>query len=153
MADFTFNIALGRVVQYYQNVEDNSPAGCEIVIVPISTAVADDTLRDYDNLSLLIGDAGVTDLTGTGGWTRKDLVAADVSINVDDVNNRVDIDIPDQTWTAITANATDLVFCYDPTGSAADTSLIPLTLHDFPVTQDGSDVTAVINTAGVFRAS
>ena len=36
---------------------------------------------------------------------------------------------------------------------AADANIVPLTMHDFVVTPDGSDMTAQINTAGFYRAS
>ena len=51
-------------------------------------------------------------------------------------------------------NWTDLVICYDSdTTAGTDSNIIPLTLHDFVVTPDGSDITAQIAAAGFFRAS
>jgi hypothetical protein len=95
----------------------------------------------------------VTERT-TGNWNRKTLAAADVTITVDNTNNRVDVDVPDQTWTAVSAGAvTRLVFAYDPdTGTSTESTRIPLTSHDFSITPDGSDVTAQIAAAGFYRA-
>jgi hypothetical protein len=46
-----------------------------------------------------------------------------------------------------------LLFAYDPdTGAGTDSSVIPLHKHDFSITPDGSDVTAQIAAAGIFRA-
>lgn len=155
MADLVFNIAKGRVAELYNRVDTNDPANSALVIVPVDVgAVTDATLRDFDTLAAILA-GGVTERT-TGGWSRKTLTGADLSAFApDDTNDRVDVDIPDQTWTAVTAGAvTDLIVCYDnDTTAGTDSNLIPLTLHDFPITPDGSDVVAQINAAGFYRAS
>lgn len=147
MADFVFNIAKGRVRSY----ADLSAASDALVFVPIeATGVeADDTLNNYDDLGALLGAANNEQTT----MGRKSVTSA--TITVDDTNNRVDIDVADQTWTAATGNAvSDLLICYDgDTGAGTDSNIVPLTCHDFSVTPDGSDITAVINSAGFFRAS
>lgn len=158
MADFVFNNAKGRCVQFATNVDTGAPADSRLLVVPISTATADDTLNNYDDLAALLADGGTTERT-TGGWNRKTLTSTDVTITVDDTNNRVDVDLSDLTWTGVSAGAvTDLVVAYIPDGNATggvtpDSGCTPLTLHDFAITPDGSDVTAVINAAGFFRAS
>ena len=68
----------------------------------------------------------------------------------------MDVDIPDQTWTAVSSgsNWSDLVFGYDSDSTGGtDSGIVPLTQHDFSVTPDGSDITVQIATAGFFRAS
>lgn len=155
MADFVFNIAKGRVHQLAKNVDDGSPANSRLIVhVFDATGATEDNIVDADTIAAVEAVTNVTERT-TNGWARKTLAAADVTITVDDTNNRVDIDIPDQTWTAVTSGAaTRLVISYDPDNTAGtDSDLIPLTCHDFAVTPDGSDVTAVINSAGFFRAS
>lgn len=157
MADFVFNIAKGKVHQYCENVDLGSPADSRLLVVPIETTglEADATLRDYNDLAALL--AGTSNEQSTMG--RKYLAAADVTITVDDTNDRVDIDLTDVTWTGATGNAISaLVVCYIPDGNAtggvsADSAVIPLTKHDFVVTPDGSDITAQINAAGFFRAA
>lgn len=157
MADFVFNIAKGRVGSYVQQVKDGSPADSRLVVVPIETSgiEADATLKDYDNLSTLLGGAS-NEQTTLG---RKYVVAGDITLTVDDTNERLDIDMSDITWSAGTGNAISaLVVCYIPDGNAAggvsaDTAVVPLTKHDFVVTPDGSDIVAQINAAGFFRAS
>lgn len=155
MADIVFNIAKGRVAELYNRVDTNDGANSALVIVPVDVgATTDATLRDFDTLAAILA-GGVTERT-TGGWNRKTLTDADlVAFAPDDTNDRVDLDIPDQTWTAVSAGAvTDLIICYDnDTTAGTDANLVPLTLHDFAITPDGSDVVAVINAAGFFRAS
>lgn len=157
MADFVFNIAKGRVVEHYNRVENNDPAASALILVPINATATDATMRDYDDLAALLGDANVSELTA-GGWNRKTLTDAELAAlpAPDDANDRYEVDIPDQTWTAVAGgnDSTDLVICYDPdTGAGTDANIIPLTLHDFAVTTDGSDVIAQIDAAGFFRAS
>lgn len=157
MADFVFNIAKGRVGSYVQQVEDGNPADSRLVVVPIETTgiEADATLKDYNDLAALL--AGTSNEQTTMG--RKYLTAADITLTVDDTNDRLDIDLNDITWTGATGNAISaLVICYIPDGNitggvSADSAVIPLTKHDFVVSPDGSDITAQINAAGFYRAS
>lgn len=154
MADFVFNIAKGKVHQYCENVDSGSPANSRLKVIPIETTglEADATLKDYNDLSALL--AGTSNEQTTMG--RKTLAAADVTITIDDTNDRVDIDLTDQTWTAATGNAISalvLVYCPDGVTPGADSTFIPLVKLDFVVTPDGSDVTAQVNAAGFFRAS
>lgn len=155
MADLVFNIAKGRVAQLAKNVDDGSPANARLIVIPFNSTDTDDAVRDADTVAAVEALAATAERT-TGGWNRKTLAAADVTITIDDTNNRVDIDIPDQVWTAVAAgnDSTDLLIAYDNDNTTGtDSDLVPLTWHDFAVTTDGSDVTAVINTAGFFRAS
>ena len=41
----------------------------------------------------------------------------------------------------------------DDTTAGTDANIVPLTMHDFVVTPDGSDITAQIAAAGFYRAS
>jgi len=156
MADFVYNIAKGRAVQFYINVDGNSPAGAELVIAVLATSgvEADDTLNNADTFSALV--AGATNFVTNSGYAQKVLAGADLTAYApDDTNNRVDLDIADQTWTAVAAGDgwNDLVTGYDPVGSQTATDIIPMTNHDFVFTPDGSDITAQIAAAGFFRAS
>jgi hypothetical protein len=156
MGDFVFNIAKGRVAELFHRVQSNDPANAALVIVAIDASATDATMKDYDTLAALLGDADVAEVTNTN-YARKVLTDADLSaISPDDANDRMDLDFADQTWSAIAAGDgwTDLVVCYDPdTTGGTDANIIPLTLHDFAVTPDGSDIVAQINAAGFYRAS
>ena len=150
-----FNIAKGRIVQLYDNVDTNTPANSALIVVPVDVgATSDATIKDFDTLAAVLA-GGVTERTATG-WNRKTLTDTELSAwAVDDTNDRVDLDIPDLTWTTVTAGAvTDLIICYDAdTTGGSDSNIIPLTQHDFAITPDGSDVTAQIAATGFFRAS
>lgn len=156
MANFVFNIAKGRVAELYNRVDLNDPTNAVLTIVVIDTATGDATLIDLDDLSLVLGDGGTAEVTNTN-YARIELDDTDlVAFAPDDTNDRVDLDIPDQTWTAVAAgdNWTDLLICYDSdSGAGTDANIVPLTQHDFVVTPDGSDITAQIDAAGFFRAS
>ncbi len=148
MANFVYNIAKGRVAEYYNRVQTNDPANSALVIVAINTSTADATLIDLDDLSAILADAGTAEVTNTG-YARKVLTDVDLTaLAPDDANDQMVLDLADQTWTAVAAgdNWTDLIICYDPdTTAGTDADLVPLTHHDFAVTPDGSDITATIN--------
>lgn len=155
MADFVFNIAKGRIAELYRRVDINDPTNAALIVVPVDVGgTSDATIRDFDTLADVLA-GGVTERT-SGGWNRKTLVDSDLSaFSPDDTNDRVDLDIADLVWTSVTTGAvTDLLICYDnDTGSGTNADIVPLTCHDFPITPDGSDVTAVISPSGFFRAS
>lgn len=154
MADFVFNISKGRVAELYNRVDGNDPSTAVLWVIPVDVAaVTDATIKDFDSLSAVLA-GGVTERT-TGGWNRKTITDADISaMTPDDTNDRMDLDIADQTWTAVSAGAvTDLIICYEALGAGTTANMVPLTQHDFAITPDGSDVTAVIAAAGFFRAS
>lgn len=157
MGDFVFNIAKGRAAELYNRVDLNDPANAVLVLVVLATAgiETDAVLKDKDDLAAVV--AGTTNEVTNTGYARKVLTDADlVAFAPDDVNDRVDLDIPDQTWTAVLAGDgfNDLLVCYDPDSTGGtDSAIVPLTHHDFVVTPDGSDITAQIAAAGFFRAS
>jgi hypothetical protein len=153
MANIVFNIAKGRVVEYYNRVENNDPANAALIIVPIETSglEADATLADADTLSAVL--AGTTNEQTTMG--RKTLTDADlVALPApDDTNDRFDVSLPAVTWTAATGNAiSKILVCYDSdTTAGTDANIIPLTMFDRAETPSGSDI--VLSTGVFFRAS
>ncbi len=159
MANIVCNIALGRVAELYNRVDSNDPANSALVIVLLAASgiEADSVLRDAATLTALV--SGTTNEATNTGYARKVLTDVDiVAFAADNTNDRVDLDIPDQTWTSLANDGTgaisDLVICYDnDTTGGTDASIIPLTIHDFSLTPSGGDVTAQIATAGFFRAT
>lgn len=140
MGNIVFNIAKGKIAQYVANAQAGT-GGANLKIVPIETTgiESDATLQDYDNLSVLLAAANNEQTT----MGRKTL--SSVTSTVDDTGNQNVMDAADVTWTGATGNAVSaLIIVYDPTGSSADTALIPLTKHDWTLTPDGSDATATI---------
>jgi hypothetical protein len=156
MSDFVFNISKGRAAEFYNRVDTNDPAASELVIAILATSgiETDAVLRDKDTFADVV--AGTTNEVTNTGYAKKVLSETDLAAFApDDTNDRVDLDIPDQTWTAVAAGDgwNDFVVCYDPVGSQTHTDMIPMTQHDFVLTPDGSDITAQVNAAGFFRAS
>jgi hypothetical protein len=142
MVDFVFNIAKGAFVEKFRDAAANGG------ILLLTAADTDDAMRDTDDVAALLATAAneATD----GSYSRR--INLTGTISVDDTNNRVDVDLPDQTWTALAGAAIlDLVVFYNEAGT--DSTRIPLTLHDFAVTPDSSDVTVQFNASGFARAS
>lgn len=155
MADFVLNIAKGRVAEYAARVNANDPANSALVLVVLAAAglEADAVLLDKDTLADVL--AGTTNEVTNVGYARKVLDStAGITVTVDDVNNRVDVDSADQTWATVAAgdNWAKLLVCYDPdTTAGTDADVVPLTAHDFAVTPDGTDIVASV--AAFFRAT
>jgi hypothetical protein len=162
MADFVFNISKGKAKALYENVENNAPANSAFVLVLLKTAQADDTLMDYDDLAALLAAGGGTANVEANftNYARKILTDADLAAvpAPDDVNNRLDLDLPDQTYVsaggATNNTLVKLLVCYDPdTTSGTDATLVPITAHDFTPVTDGTDLVAQIAAAGFYRAA
>jgi hypothetical protein len=158
MANFVFNISKGRAAELYNRVDLNDPAPSELVIMLLASSgvEADAVLIDKDTFADVV--AGATNEATNTGYAKKVLGDADiVAFAPDDVNDRVDLDIPDQTWTAVANDGTgaigDVVIGYDPVGAQTMAEIIPMTQHDFAITPDGSDITAQIAATGFYRAS
>ncbi|MEV4091436.1 hypothetical protein [Streptosporangium saharense] len=156
MADFKFNIALGRVAELYNRVKVQDPSGSALVLVALSATgiESDAVLKDKDTLADVL--SGATDEVTNTGYTRKVLAAADLNVlSPDDVNDRLDLDIPDQTYTSVAAgtNWSKVLVCYKPSGAATDAQIVPLTAHDFPITPDGSNIVVQVDANGFYRAA
>lgn len=149
MANVVFNIAKGRVVEYYNRVENNDPTNAALILVPLETSglESDATLIDKDDLAAVL--SGTTNEQSTMG--RKTLTDSDLAAlpAPDDANDRYDVSLPTVTWTAATGNAiSKILVCYDSdTTGGTDSNIIPLTMFDAAVTPDGSDIQL---TGGVF---
>lgn len=153
MANIVFNIAKGRIVEYYNRVENNDPANSAFILIPIETTglEADSVLIDVDTVTALI--AGTTNEQTTMG--RKTLTDVELAAlpAPDDTNDRYDVSLPTVTWTAATGNAiSKIAVCYDSdTTAGTDANIIPLCMFDFAQTPSGADIQM---TTGVFlRAS
>lgn len=157
MADFVFNIAKGRVAELYNRVDSNDPANSALIVVVLATSglESDATLKDKDTLADVV--SGATNEVTNTGYARKVLTDSDLAaFAADDTNDRVDLDIADQTWTGVAAGDgwSKIVVCYDSdTTGGTDANIIPLCAYDFVMTPDGSDITAQVAAAGFFRAA
>ncbi len=153
MANIVFNIAKGRVVEYYNRVKSNDPTNAALILVPVETSglESDATLIDKDDLTAFL--SGTTNEQTTMG--RKTLTDSDLAAlpAPDDTNDRYDVSLPSVTWTAASGNAiSKILVCYDSdTTGGTDANIIPLTMFDAVATPDGNDL--VLNTGVFFRAS
>lgn len=159
MADFIYNQAKGKLGEWAARVIANDPANSALIVALLaeSGVESDATLKDKDNFEQLV--SGATDFATNTGSGRKTITdAGGITVTIDDTNDRTDVDIPDQTWTALandgTGKISDVVIGYDAdTTGGGEASIIPATQHDFPITPDGSDVTLQVAEGGFFRAS
>lgn len=157
MADLVMNIAKGRVTELANRVNLNDPTNSVFIISAWNAgSMTDATVRDYTTVAAIEADANAAEVTNTG-YARKTLdQTGGIVVTTDNTNDRVDIDMPDQTWTTVAAGSdwTDLSVNYDSDSTAGtDSAIVPMTWHDFAVTPDGSDIVAQVNAAGFFRAS
>lgn len=145
MADGVFNIAKGAFAEKFRDGAANG------LVLLLKANEAEATLRDRDDIAAVLAngstEADFTDYARKTGLTG--------TITVDDSNDRVDVDLPDQTWVgaggATNNTLTKLIVAYQE--SAADSGRVPLTHHDFAATTDDSDLTAQFNAAGFARAA
>lgn len=159
MGDIVFNRSKGRFVEFATRINANDPANSALIVSLWNITQTDAQQIDQDDVAAIEAAGTNAELTsGTNAnYARKTLTdASSITITYDDTNDRVDVDIPDQTWTALGAGTaiTDLITSYDSdTTTGTDANQLPVTQHDFAITPDGSDVTAVIATAGFARAA
>lgn len=156
MGNGPFNVAKGRGVEFHNRVDSNDPGTSRFVIVLATGSASDATLQDFETLAAVLADANVTEANFTN-YTRKFVTDADITFpGPDNANNRYDVTLPDQTWTAAggtTDNTlTRLFVCYDASGSGPDSAIIPVGFNDFAVTTNGGDLTADFG-AVYYRAS
>lgn len=163
MADFVFNRAKGRGTQWVELIIGNAApyVNAQLVVTLWRRgSQTDAAIKDFDDVAAIEADAQLAELvSGTNAnYVEKLVNEATVTRTYDDTNEWVDVDMPDQTWTALGAGGTaitDLLIAFDndsTAGTVRDSAVVPWTFHGFSVTADGSDVTAQIATAGFFRA-
>lgn len=156
MANQVLNISKGRFVEFAIRVNADDPANSVFVLDLLATTglESDATLLDKDTFTDLV--SGTTNFATGTGWARKSLnQAGGITVTVDDTNDRTDVDIPDQTWTAVADAADDVSklasgYDSDSTGGT-DANIVPMSTHDFVIQPDGSDVVAQV--ANLLRAA
>lgn len=147
----TFNSVRGEVAAYAKLPAAND--GIIAVLFQATAQVTDDVMMDYTTLAAI--KAAQTEATFTA-YARKPLV--NVTLAVDNVNNRRTADADDLAWTAA-GGATNntlgrIVFCYDPdtTAAAHDATILPLTFYPYSTTTDGTTRNVQINSVGWWRS-
>ena len=131
MASVQFNISKGREVEFYNNVDTNSPANSALIMLVLKSGSANGVngLVDFDTVAAITA-GGYTEVTNTN-YTRKTLTDADLTAWApDDTNNRVLLTLPLQSWLNIASgDVWDLVVVgYDPdTTGGTDANIVPIT--------------------------
>ena len=158
MPDGVFNIAKGRVVEFHNRVNDSDPTNAELLVLLLETAEADSVLEDHATLSAIL--AGGNTEAGFTAYVRKFLTDLDITPpTYDTANNYTWVDIGDVTWLAagggVNETLAKAIICYDFDGNATgnDTTIVPMTHHDFTPTTNGNDLVLQISADGYFRAT
>lgn len=150
MADFIYNRAKGRFIEWGERVNADDPANSVLVIMVLATSgiESDAALKDKDDFAAIV--SGATNEVTNVNYARKSLnQASGIVITYDDTNDWVTIDCADQTWSAVAAGDgwNDGVTGYDSDSTGGtDSGILPISQHDFVVTPDGGDITAQITT-------
>jgi hypothetical protein len=159
MGDLAFNTTKGRVGEFVVRINANDPTNAVLVWSLWNITASDATQRDLDDIAAIEASGTNAELTsGTNAnYVRKILTdASGITRTVDDTNDWVDIDCPDQTWTALGAgtaiNHAINAYDGDSTGGA-DSAQLPVSQHAVAITPDGSDVTLVMPTGGFYRST
>lgn len=152
MANFVFNIAKGKIA-WYAGLTGGANDQLIAVLLKTSGLETDATLKDHDNLNVLL--AGTSDEATFTNYVRKTLTG--VTVTVDDTNDRVDISSAGITWTsaggADNTAVSKMVICYDPdTTGGTDADLVPLVALDAVFTPDGTDQAFTVTAPGFARA-
>ncbi|MFL5954772.1 MAG: hypothetical protein ACJ76I_11770 [Gaiellaceae bacterium] len=144
MADLVFNVAKGAVAE--KVLDDPTKLG----VLLLKAGEADALLKDRTTIADVL--AGNTEANFTN-YARKTGIVG--TRTVDQANDRVDVDMPDQTW-LVAGGATNntltraIIFYED---AAADATRIPLVALDSVTTTDGTDLAIQFAVAGFYRAA
>ncbi len=146
MADGVFTNAKGSVGEMTRD------DATKFIVMLLKANEAETTLVDRLSITAMLAEGGTTEAVFTSYIRKEPLTATRTQ---DDSNERVDVDLPDQTWSPAgnveNDTLTRLIVCYE--NAAADTTRLPLTHHDFSAVTDGFDVTSQFNAAGFYRAA
>lgn len=157
MADFTFNVALGREVEFYNRVDSSDPANAVFVGMVIRSAgiEADSVLKDYDTFAAIL--AAANDEATNTNYARKVWSDADLAAyTVDDTNDQTQLFLPTPvTWTNVASGDVwhKFIIGYDSDSTAGtDANIIPVTAHDIlfqgsPLIPNGTNI-IMTNTTG-----
>lgn len=138
MASFVCNVALGRE----RTFAELGAANDALIAIPVQTSglEADSVLRDKADVAAFF--SGSTDEQTTMGR----VTLTNVTVTVDNANDRVNLDCDDIVWPGATGNPiSKILIAYDgDTTGGTDANVIPLSVHDFTATPDGTSITATV---------
>ena len=138
MGNIAFNVSKGRSA-YYASLPAANDA-LVMVVLEAANLESDELLKDYPTLATLLLGGSVEH----SAMARQ--VLGNVTVTVDNENDRVALDADDVTWNAVSGTPVGAaIICYDPdTTTGTDADLVPLSKHDFTVTPDGENITLQI---------
>jgi hypothetical protein len=144
MTDGVFNISKGAFAEKIRDAATN------VGVLLLQANEAEAAMRRHADVAALLAAAGNTE-ADFASYARKTGITG--TVTVDNVNDRVDCDLPDQTWTAATTGQTmtKAIVFYEE--SASDAGRVPMTDHDYAATTNGNDLVANVNAAGFARAA
>lgn len=143
MTNIVSNVGLASIAQ---QIRDHPNA---LGVMLLTAVEADDALRDHTNLQDLLNVAGNTEATDPSAGRKTGLTG---TVTLDHVNNRVDCDLPDQLYTALSgANIVAVIVFIEE--SASDAGRVFLVKLDWSIAADGSNVTLEFQASGFHRSS
>ena len=142
MANFIFNVAKGRHIEFFERVRTSDPTNAQLVLVMLQTAEADATLIDYDDLATLLAAPGNVEADFTN-YARVTYGSGDVAATV--VNDTLDKRTGALPLKSIASAGGTLdntlaksILCYDPDSTGGtDANLVPIAAYDTVVTTNG----------------
>lgn len=150
MANFSFDVSLGREVEFHYRVNDNDPANAVFTLVVLAheDLDPDSILRTYSTLSAIASGGNIE--VGNTNYARIELSDVDiVSASTDTTLHKTTIGFFPVQFTSIGAGDiwSKLLLCYDPDSTAGnDANIIPVCAFDLrkdgvPVTPNGNHIT------------
>lgn len=144
MAGFSFNVALGREVEFHNRVNDSDPTNAVFVLVVLAASglEVDADLKDYDTLSALLASTN-NEVTNTG-YAR--IVLSDAGIaayTVDDDDDSITLPLANQTHVNIAVGDSwrKALLCYDSDSTGGtDANIIPVKAFDVIDPETGAAV-------------
>ena len=80
MANQVFNIALGRMAEFYNRVDSNDPTNAALIVIAWVSTATDAVIKDLDDVAAVESDANTAEATNTN-YARKVLTD---NIDMDD---------------------------------------------------------------------
>lgn len=143
MANELYNAAVARLADGTIDFDDNATTTIKVALVT-SSYVFDKDHDFFDDIT--------NELSGTG-YTAGGNALTNRACNVDNVNDRTELDGDDVTWEGIDAGTAAAAIIYMDTGTPATSCLIAFIDSGFPKVTNGGDLTIEWNTEGIIQFS
>ena len=156
MGNLAANVALGRLNEFAERVNNNDPANASFELFLWEGTSADDNFGDADTVADVEALSGISESSATN-YASIVLQDGDIGAStVDDSANTRDFDIADQVWSSLGPGTaiTRLTIGYDSDDTGGtDANIENVAIYDFSVIPNGGNVTAQINASGLWSAA